>query len=481
MKKIQSGILIALVIMLASCEDFTDIQPKGENLLQTTDEIELLLNYEYYAGNSDMNIVCGDMIYCYSNAASQISQPTKTRNVIMWTFDEDNMDKMAELTSSDYDYADYYGYIGTIANPVLQQIDGATGSEEAKLKLKCEALALRAWCYYILVNKFAKAYTPETASETPGIIIMTEDDDITVSKGQSTVAEVYDQILSDINQAIDLGGLPEENVNKMRFSLPAAYAVKAMALMCMQQWDEAEEAAKKAIAINGHINDYTTEYLGTTMGYYLGYTYEVIERGREATEEDYFLNPYREFFNAYSPETWGNFEEGHVYGEKMSIDLMKYDYLMGMADYYLGESGWIYTYDVTSYWNDAGPRSPYMYLIIAECELHNGNINTSMQYLDMLRQCRIDPDVYEPLEGNVSTMADAIAHVRQVASNEHIYSSTSFIEKKRWNQIDGWEASYSRTIGGITYTMEPDNKMWVFPFPANVMSNNDKIQQNYNQ
>lgn len=111
--------------------------------------------------------------------------------------------------------------------------------------MKSEALTLRAWSFYMLVNKFAKAYNPATAATDPGIILMTEDKDIQTAQSKSTVEEVYQQILKDANEAIEIDGLPNSAVNKMRFSKPTAYAVKALALLNMQKYDEAEEVAKQ--------------------------------------------------------------------------------------------------------------------------------------------------------------------------------------------------------------------------------------------
>ena len=45
----------------------------------------------------------------------------------------------------------------------------------------------RAWAYYKLVNKFAKAYNTESAANDPGIIIMTEETDIQTPQPKSTV------------------------------------------------------------------------------------------------------------------------------------------------------------------------------------------------------------------------------------------------------------------------------------------------------
>lgn len=481
MKKTIYSILAAVALLLTSCEDFTDVQPKGKNLLTTTDQLEMLLNYEYKGGVTDMRVVAGDMIYAYSNLATEIDKPQKTRSVILWTYDEANMDKLAELTASDQDYTYYYGIIGKIANPILTQIGSASGVEATKNRLKCEALTLRAWSLYMLVNKFAKAYNPSTAEKDPGIIIMTEDKDIQQAQPKSTVQEVYDQILKDINEAIALDALPNTAANKMRISKPATYAVKALALLSMQNWDEAESAAKQALAINGTINDYFNNYKGTTTGYFLGNTYDVIDRGKQGTDEDYFLNGYLEFFEPITAEALENFEDGHVYKEKMSNLNMAYDYMMDPSEDMLGQAGFMFTYDLNSRWNDGGLRSPQMYLAIAECEVQKGNIDNAMEYLDKVRELRIDPAKYQPLKGTVSNKADAIAHVKQVTINEEIYSSNIFIDKKRWNQLDGWKSTYSRKLVDKTYSIAPDSKMWIFPFPQNAINNNSLLTQNYNQ
>ncbi len=481
MKRIIYSLLAVAMLMLSSCESFTDLEPKGKNLLSTTDQLELLLNAAFNGCADDMRLMAGDMIYAYSNIATTISQPVKTRNVIIWTYDEANMDKMAELTTSDGDYTNFYGYIGKIANPILTKIDAASGSDATKKQLKCEALTLRAWSLYMLINKYAKAYNPATAANDPGVINMTEDKDIQIAQSKSTVKEIYDQILKDVNEAIELNGLPDVAVNKMRMNKPAAYAIKALALLNMQQWDEAEEAAKQAIAINATINDYNTSYLGQTQGYILGNTYSIINRGKKGTNEDYFLNGSLDFFNCYTPAAIANFEQGHAYLNKMNNTNMLYDYIMDYGETLLGESGFMMTYDLNSLWNDGGLRSTQMYLAIAECEVHKGNIDTAMEYLDKVRINRIDTANYAPLKGNVTSESDAIAHVKQVTMNEDVYSVNIFIDKKRWNQCEGWKQDYSRTLAGKTYTIKPDSKMWIFPFPQSVMNNNPNITQNYKE
>ena len=108
----------------------------------------------------------------------------------------------------------------------------ASGSEQKKAALVAEAKALRSYAHFLLVNKFAKAYDPATASTDGGVIYMTEDKSIDEIYAPSTVAKVYEQCLRDVNDAINSGALPAVQPTKTRFNLPAAYALKANILMC---------------------------------------------------------------------------------------------------------------------------------------------------------------------------------------------------------------------------------------------------------
>ena len=136
MKKIF--IVLTTCLLLASCAEFTELQPKGKNLLSTTDELELLLNPELGVGNRDMQRMTGDMI-SYANIPNTLSNPTPSRYSLMITWDDTQMEKFADLTASDSDYDELYSYIGRIANPILSRVDDAAGDPAKKDQLKAEA------------------------------------------------------------------------------------------------------------------------------------------------------------------------------------------------------------------------------------------------------------------------------------------------------------------------------------------------------
>lgn len=478
MKKVIYSLLFAVALLTSSCSKFTDVQPKGKNLLATTDQLEMLLNNEFYMNDSDERQMCGDMIYAFENVATMINRPNKTRAAILISWDEANQDKMAELTSSDGEYSDYYGVIGKISNPILSRVDDAAGSESVKNQLKSEALVLRAYFHYLLVNKFAKAYNPATAATDPGIPYVTEDWDISIPTEKVTVKEVYDNIIADLDKAIQLNALPTEAANRMRMSKPCAYAAKALALISMQKFDEAAAAAKLSLAINGTVNNYN-QMLTTTTGYILGGSYPTVLRQPLKCAEDLFYTHNLEFFNAITTEAWNAFEAGHASRDKIATDRMMYDYMMGFGTMYIGLD-YTFTYDLNSGWNPVGMKTTQMYLIVAEAEIRKGNYSAAMEALDAIRINRIDPTKYAPLKGVVNNKADAIFRLKQTSHGENIYTCYNFINRKRWNLFDDYKQTFSKNIGGKVYEIKPESKLWIFPFPSNAVNvNPNLLPQNY--
>ena len=114
----------------------------------------------------------------------------------------------------------------------------------------------------------------------------------------------------------------------------------------------------------------------------------------------------------------------------------------------------------------------YQNLVISE------NYGEAMKNLDVIRVNRIDPAVYAPLQGAVSNKADAIAYLKKTAHGEGIFCPWNFINRKRWNQLDDMKETFSRDLLGTTYTLAPDSKMWIFPFPKNAINNNENLKQN---
>ena len=110
---------------------------------------------------------------------------------------------------------------------------------------KGEAYAIRALCYWYLVRYFAKPYTDDPASL--GVPIVLEYDP-QLKPARKTVTEVYNQIISDLNQAYSLMTL---FTNSTQFSKYAAKGLQAKVYLSMGDKANAKTAAVDVINNSG--------------------------------------------------------------------------------------------------------------------------------------------------------------------------------------------------------------------------------------
>ncbi len=462
--------MLAGAMMMTSCADFTEIDPKGKNLLSSTADLELLLNAEYSVNVTDMQQVCGDVIYATSTLSTLLQPVVKTKFSILVGWDEAGHDNdLPELTASDSYYASCYEYIGRIANPILAKIDDASGSDTDRLAIKAEAYVVRAYFHYLAVQKFAPAYDKATAANTMALAYVKEDQDIKQPTVPVSLEEYYTNIIADIDAALSLNALSEMPLNRMRFGLGSAYAVKALALMAMQEPERAAVEAQNALNVNSTVANYNNMLVDTADP--VGGSYKSIFRKKMECPEDYFSTDDINFFTSYP--TWDLMEDGHAVRDHFNTMNKAYA-PMGMDPslMMIGVPGYTMTYDLTSSWPTIGLSTPQMYLILAENAIDNNRYDDAMGYLDAIRANRINPAAYAPLQGTVSDKATAITHLKTTAHAEGIFSVWNFINRKRWNRLDDYKETFTRTICGIDMSLTPDSKLWVFPIPQNVINNN---------
>jgi tetratricopeptide (TPR) repeat protein len=119
------------------------------------------------------------------------------------------------------------------ANFILANIDAVDYADETvKDSRRGEVLFLRSWFYFNLVRIFGDVPYVTTAGTSPEVIFA--DEFLT----REAVAQVYSNILADVQQAIDL--LPEAgNTQSGRATVGAALMLKAKMHMALQEYEEA--------------------------------------------------------------------------------------------------------------------------------------------------------------------------------------------------------------------------------------------------
>ncbi|WP_280122557.1 RagB/SusD family nutrient uptake outer membrane protein [Duncaniella muricolitica] len=489
-----TAISVVSILSLQSCESFTDIDQKGKNLLSKTSDLELLLNYNYYLDYADMSTVSGDLINAFDCGyiPSELTNTVKTSSAILISLDESaHASVLPQINSGDSYYKNCYSVIGRIANPILSLVDAAEGSEEHKNRLRAEAYAMRAYFHYFAAQKYARVYNPSTASTELCVSYVTEDMDIQTPTQQQTQKDVYDHIISDLDNAIALDALPEVAVNRMRFCAAMPYAVKAQVLMTIGDINGAEAAAKEALKHGDVINDYGT-YIVDDLSYD-GYPIKLFVPGSPMNmEENYFASASQVVFKLITPFCESMQEDGSYIKDcfisSVTRSRGKYDKedlendRLQILQYNEVNYGVPYNVamDMTSNHNQIGIKTSHMYLILAECAIERDRIDEAMGYLDKIRKNRIAPEYYHDLKGTVSTKADAIRWLKMACHGEYCYSIWNFITRKRWSKHDDYKETFTRTLCGNTYVLTPESDMWVFPFPISIIAQNHNLKHNYN-
>jgi len=139
------------------------------------------------------------------------------------------------------------------ANAVIGTIDPATEEDALKYYL-AQALAIRAFDYFVLAQMYQHTYKGhESAPCVP--LITSENANEAAANGcaRSTVQEVYDQIMADLDNAVSLleSTTKTRGNDKRYISKEVAYGLRARVNLTMQNWSAAAADAQKAIDGSG--------------------------------------------------------------------------------------------------------------------------------------------------------------------------------------------------------------------------------------
>lgn len=162
----------------------------------------------------------------------------------------DIYDYSRKITSSVTEYAWELGYrtIGNCNKVIEMGAElGADITDEEKV-IVGENYYLRALSYFLLVNEFAQPYS-NNPTQNPGLPLKLTSDPNDLPKFRSTVAEIYDQVVKDLKDAITYMTLPSglSPKNSCYATKEAAQALLARVYLYMENWDGAWNMANEVI------------------------------------------------------------------------------------------------------------------------------------------------------------------------------------------------------------------------------------------
>lgn len=264
MKKLFKYMFVGLMgcATLSSClDDALETTPtdsmSGSGLLSNANSALVPLNGIYRSMYTAFS-TSGNTHQCFGISAYNLAADVMGEDMIMsdmgsgWFWYDALYQVKERYTSTAWRSYDlwnaYYTWVSN-ANYILAAEETMEGAQADVNYVIGQAYAIRAYSYFMLAQSFARTYKGHESD--PCCPIYTEPT-IAGTQGnpRSSVADVYAQITSDINKAVELlKGTTRKHISHMSYAV--ALGLQARIALVMEDWATAKTAAHTAITASG--------------------------------------------------------------------------------------------------------------------------------------------------------------------------------------------------------------------------------------
>jgi hypothetical protein len=467
--------IVGILLLTSACSDFLEEKSQDEVIPKTTADFrELLLGSGYPGGtepaailyymdddvalNFASNSIGG---YQYVGSLSAITSAP----IFTWQpyyADANGFDAPINENPANTPYARYYERIKG-CNAVLDYVDDAIGSTQDRDRVKAEALAVRAYFYFQLVNLYGEPYSHNP--DALGVPLKL-DSGIETELARATVATVYDQIIADLSEAARLMD-PLVIVRKdYHINQPAIHILLSRVYLHMERWEDCIRETNKAFEQGTALTDTATF------------------RAAATTTNDYGTRSFTSFINYNNPEVEWIFggrpqAEQQAYMPDLQF-LSEFDadndlrYVTGIS-VQVASGFAILTKLPTGTALAQCIRAAEAVLNRAEANALLGNSTEALKDLNDLRRSRIVGYVNENIPGQ-EALLEAIRMERR---KEFCYEGFRWFDLRRY----GMPRITHRYQGDETarvevFTLAEKDPMYTLPLPNSLILRNPALLQN---
>ena len=493
-KYILLSITIGAALGLTGCsEDFLETVPtqsvSATTISETLDGLYIALNgihrnmVSQFLSNQGMGSEPGFMV-CREAEGDDFTWDTQSwhQTYMQWA------PNMSETSSYNAGFwRTYYQFILN-ANLILEGLEkNFSESAEPKAKyIKGEALCIRAWAHFNLVQLYAKRYDASGNNSQDGIPYRESSESVPMTR--TSVADVYSKLNADLDHAIVLleGYKPAEVTH---YSQSAAYGLKARVTLAQQNYAVAAENAVAAIkgAEASGARLMTKDQLMHGFTNITTATKESMYAAKTLDDQTVY------FYSFYAYMTW-NFNSSSIRTGIKCISSTTYD-LMSLTD--LRRQWWDPTgtagvpasnYNKRAYQNRkftarstadavgdvAFMRLSEMYLTAAEAYARSGNDDLAKQYLKLFLAER-DPD-YTDSNNTGAALSEEIMNHRRI---ELWGEGFRWFDLKRLHlDVNRTGTNYSQVFAGFLFK-DKDADGWMYEIPKAETDYNPLCTKNY--
>lgn len=361
-------------------------------------------------------------------------------------------------------------------------LTSAGGSADDRNHLMGEALVGRAFEYLNLVNLYGNHYDPATADSDYGVPLVLSEEITGEKYPRASVAQVYAQIESDLNNAVD-NYLAASTATSFDPDRSVGFAFLSRMYLYMGRYADALSNANSSLALNDELLDYKAY---TTKQGQWGRIIAVDGSGDFPDEHENLENVYTRMLNgtsyifksvAASEELLATFARNlPADGEDMRLSLFfaKDEFnpytVGGSPDKFTG-----YTIFAPYIEMNIGFSTPEVLLIAAECEARVGDKNKALAHLDKLRDMRIKNNVHFSTDYSKEEVLKMVIDERR--KEFAFVGLTRLIDLKRLNRESWFAKTIVHSAGNEgTWELPANDPRFIMPVPDNVLSFNNMPQ-----
>lgn len=447
MKRIYSILFTCFAVVFTSC-NYLDITPVGKVIPEKVTEYRALLTSAYSVGLSHKVLLAvrSDEVFPYNYDG----WGSYDNYIDVATWNDATVDPLAKT----YPWNSMYKVI-FYANSVIENVMDATidTREDTREQLMAEALLLRAYIHFELLNLYAVPYQAATAATDRGIPLSTkidvEQDYVLVS-----IEQAYAQILEDLKQGQQYMEVDKQpQAYRYRFSAMAAKALEARVRLYRSEWDQALAVAEDLLPTCEleDLND-----ANARPPYYYDSKEAILSFERviniDVEGDMYMLENTMEKYNTEKDLRVGIYfrHDGEHYApNKCNGDDMKVTF-----------------------------RSAEIYLIAAEAAAHlDGKTDVAKDYLKQLIVKRLAPDYYEVKAAEIDLMnqTQLIAEIADERVRELALEGHRWYDLRRTNRPEIIKTYVDKRYESQTATLKKDDPRYTISFPKEAVANNPNL------
>jgi len=261
MKKLYTILIITLVVAVGtvSCsKDSLETSPttavSGDGLFINASAALVPLNGIYRSMYRAGWSTTGNTHQCFGITAYNLMGDVMGEDHVMsgqgsgWFWYDCTYNVKARHTSGawrSYDlWSAYYKWVAN-ANYIIAAEETMEGLPSDVNYIIGQGYAIRAYSYFMLIQSFARTYKGHESD--PGVPIYTEPSAAgTEGQPRSTVQQVYDLIVADIEKAVALLKEAKPQIHKSHIDYHVAQGIAARIYLTMENWGKAKAAAAEA-------------------------------------------------------------------------------------------------------------------------------------------------------------------------------------------------------------------------------------------